>query len=124
MTEKKEKLNNINIKSTKSQTQDIKDYKNEIILEEPQQFDCLIKKDKSQENQNENISNLNINNELQNKINYELPISKTTNKFLTFVLKEIKSCEQCKKDTEHILFIEKKYRKTSSKKNDNNYRIW
>ena len=68
MTEKKEKLNNINIKSTKSQTQDIKDYKNEIILEEPQQFDCLIKKDKSQENQNENISNLNINNELQNKI--------------------------------------------------------
>ena len=48
-------------------------------------------------------------NELQNKINYELPISKTTNKFLTFVLKEIKSCEQCKKDTEHILFIEKKY---------------
>ena len=68
MTEKKEQLNNINIKSTKSQTQDIKDYKNEIILEEPQQFDCLIKKDKSQENQNENISNLNINNELQNKI--------------------------------------------------------
>ena len=68
MTEKKEKLNNINIKSTKSQTQDIKNYKNEIILEEPQQFDCLIKKDKSQENQNEDISNLNINNELQNKI--------------------------------------------------------
>ena len=68
MTEKKEKLNNINIKSTKSQTQDIKDFQNEIILEEPQQFDCLIKKDKTQENQNEDISNLNINNELQNKI--------------------------------------------------------
>ena len=68
MTEKKVIFNNINIKSTKSQTQDIKDFQNEIILEEPQQFDCLIKKDKSQENQNEDISNLNINNELQNKI--------------------------------------------------------
>ena len=68
MTEKKVIFNNINIKSTKSQTQDIKDFQNEIILEEPQQFDCLIKKDKTQENQNEDISNLNINNELQNKI--------------------------------------------------------
>ena len=70
MTEKKEIFNNINIKSksTKSQTQDIKDYKNEIIFEEPQQFDVLLKKDKIQENQNEDISNLNIDNELQNKI--------------------------------------------------------
>ena len=86
MTEKKEKLNNINIKSTKSQTQDIKDYKNEIILEEPQQFDCLIKKDKSQENQNENISNLNINNELQNKnknikIKEDFETRRTKNKY-------------------------------------------
>lgn len=68
MTEKKEKFNNINIKSTKSQTQDIKDFKNEILFEEPQQFDVLLKNDKIQENQNEDISNLNINNELQNKI--------------------------------------------------------
>ena len=68
MTEKKEKPNNINIKSTKSQTQDINELNNEIIFEEPQQFDVLLKKDKTQDNQNEDISNLNINNELQNKI--------------------------------------------------------
>ena len=60
MTEKKVIFNNINIKSTKSQTQDIKDFQNEIILEEPQQFDCLIKKDKTQENQNEDIMNYKI----------------------------------------------------------------
>ena len=68
MTEKKEKFNNYNIKSTKAQTKDIEDFKNEILFEEPQQFDILLKKDKIQENQNEDISNLNINNELQNKI--------------------------------------------------------
>ena len=86
MTEKKVIFNNINIKSTKSQTQDIKDFQNEIILEEPQQFDCLIKKDKTQENQNEDISNLNINNELQNKIknikiNDEIETRKTKPKY-------------------------------------------
>ena len=86
MTEKKVIFNNINIKSTKSQTQDIKDFQNEIILEEPQQFDCLIKKDKTQENQNEDISNLNINNELQNKIknikiNEEFETKKTKPKY-------------------------------------------
>ena len=66
----KEKFNNINIKSTKSQTQDIKDFKNEILFEEPQQFDVLLKNDKIQENQNEDISNLNINNG-KNQIGYE-----------------------------------------------------
>ena len=69
MTEKKSKFNNACIKSTTSQTKDKIEFNTEIILEEPKQFDVLLKKDKSEENQNENISNLNIDNELQNKIN-------------------------------------------------------
>ena len=68
MTEKKEKNNNYLLKSTKSQTQDQKEINITNLNEEPGQFDLLLKKDKMEEKQNENISNLNINNELQNQI--------------------------------------------------------
>ena len=70
MTEKKEILNNKLISnSTTSQTKEKKnEYNNEVILEEPKNFELLPKKDKTTDNQNESISNLNIGNELQNKI--------------------------------------------------------
>ena len=71
MTEKKEKImNKLITNSTKSQTKDKRnnEINNEIFVEEPKQFDALLKKDKSEDNKNKSISNLNINNELQNQI--------------------------------------------------------
>ena len=71
MTEKKEKImNKLITNSTKSQTKDKKnnEINNEIFVEEPKQFDALLKKDKSEDNKTKSISNLNINNELQNQI--------------------------------------------------------
>ena len=41
--------------------------------------------------------------------NYDLPLQMTANKQLTCILKEIKPCEVCKTNTEHILFLEKRY---------------
>ena len=41
--------------------------------------------------------------------NYDLPMQVTANKQLTCILKELRPCEECKTNTEHILFIEKKY---------------
>ena len=41
--------------------------------------------------------------------NYDLPMQMATNKQLTCILKEIRPCEECKTNTEHILFIEKKF---------------
>ena len=71
MTEKKEKImNKLITNSTKSQTKDKRnnEINNEIFVEEPKQFDALLKKDKSEDNKTKSISNLNINNELQNQI--------------------------------------------------------
>ena len=71
MTEKKENImNKLITNSTKSQTKDKRnnEINNEIFVEEPKQFDALLKKDKSEDNKNKSISNLNINNELQNQI--------------------------------------------------------
>ena len=71
MTEKKEKImNKLITNSTKSQTKDKRnnEINNEIFVEEPKQFDALLKKDKNEDNKTKSISNLNINNELQNQI--------------------------------------------------------
>ena len=71
MKEKKEKImNKLITNSTKSQTKDKRnnEINNEIFVEEPKQFDALLKKDKSEDNKTKSISNLNINNELQNQI--------------------------------------------------------
>ena len=71
MTEKKEKImNKLITNSTKSQTKDKRnnEINNEIFVEEPKQFDALLKKDKSEDNKTKSTSNLNINNELQNQI--------------------------------------------------------
>ena len=71
MTEKKGMFHNKLISnSTKSQTKEKNaEFNNVVILDEPNKFEIISKKDKTEENQNENISNLNIDNELQNKIN-------------------------------------------------------
>ena len=71
MTEKKKNImNKLITNSTKSQTKDKRnnEINNEIFVEEPKQFDALLKKDKSEDNKTKSISNLNINNELQNQI--------------------------------------------------------
>ena len=41
--------------------------------------------------------------------NYELPLQKTMLRQLTFIMKDTRKCEDCKKETEHILFLDKKY---------------
>ena len=70
MTEKKGMFHNKLISnSTKSQTKEKNaEFNNVVILNEPNKFEIISKKDKTEENQNESISNLNIGNELQNKI--------------------------------------------------------
>ena len=70
MTEKKGMFHNKLISnSTKSQTKEKNaEFNNVVILDEPNKFEIISKKDKTEENQNESISNLNIGNELQNKI--------------------------------------------------------
>ena len=70
MTEKKGMFHNKLIpNSTKSQTKEKNaEFNNVVILDKPNKFEIISKKDKTEENQNESISNLNIGNELQNKI--------------------------------------------------------
>ena len=41
--------------------------------------------------------------------NYNLPVYKPLNRQLTYILKDTKLCDECHKNTEHILFIEKKF---------------
>ena len=43
------------------------------------------------------------------KYNYKLELIENNNKQLTYIFKEFKNCQNCKKDTEHILFLEKKF---------------
>ncbi len=65
MTEKKGMFHNKLISnSTKSQTKEKNaEFNNVVILDEPNKFEIISKKDKTEENQNESISNLNIGNE-------------------------------------------------------------
>ena len=41
--------------------------------------------------------------------NFELPIQKTTFRQLTYIMKDTRKCEACKSETEHIVFLDKKY---------------
>ena len=45
------------------------------------------------------------------ELNYNctLPMPKTTRTFSTLILKELRPCEECKSEKEHILFLEKKF---------------
>ena len=43
------------------------------------------------------------------KNNYELPLKENNKKQLTYIFKDLRYCENCEKETEHILFLEKKF---------------
>ena len=47
--------------------------------------------------------------EFENNYNCTLPLPKTINKVLTIILKDTRFCEECKSETDHFLFIEKKF---------------
>ena len=41
--------------------------------------------------------------------NFELPLQKSTFRQLTYIMKDTRKCEACKSETEHIVFLDKKY---------------
>ena len=47
--------------------------------------------------------------DFETKYNYKLNLIENNNKQLTYILKNVRVCQNCKKKTEHILFIEKKF---------------
>ena len=47
--------------------------------------------------------------DFEKKYKYNLDLIDNNNKQLTYIIKDLKKCEKCGKETEHILFIEKKF---------------
>jgi len=61
--------NNSLIKSTKSQSPELKGQDNEILVDQPEKFDNLIKQDKIKEDKNENKDEINVKNSINKALN-------------------------------------------------------